>query len=84
MFSTLKMPSEFWLLDSNEFLSKSDRSYKAETFLASVTLTKTSRESSFWSDITSSPDGPARKQKLEETEIQATEPYHDFLLPIAL
>lgn len=33
--------------------------YTVETFLASLAVTKTSKESTFWSDITASPDGPA-------------------------
>jgi hypothetical protein len=52
------MHRDLWL-DSNEFLSKSLlQHYVAETFLASIILSKNNKESTFWSDITSNPDGP--------------------------
>jgi hypothetical protein len=43
--TSIRQP-KFWL-DSNEFLSKSLRPNNVETFLASLALTKTSKESYF-------------------------------------
>ena len=48
----------FGSLDSNEFLFKSLRHYIRRNLISSPLPSRTSKESAFWSDITSRPDGP--------------------------
>ena len=50
------------LYEISLYQSRSCERYLAETFLASLALTKTNKESTFSSDITSWPDGSAKNK----------------------
>lgn len=63
-------------VDSNEFLSKSLRHYITRSLFSYPLHLKTSKESTFSSDIIASPDGPTKKFSRLYPSLLQSIPYH--------